>query len=95
MSNPYWPYWVSDTLNFTYEGENVWGTILGFGDGFVTMITKNGRIDFEWNKMMPTCLYQCRIDDLIMNYERHGNMDFEYLYNYYGPSKPTVQWSMD
>lgn len=34
--NPYWPYWLSNTLNFTYHGKEVWGTIMKFGNDFVT-----------------------------------------------------------
>ena len=27
-TNPYYPYWLSDTLNFTYNGKDVWATIM-------------------------------------------------------------------
>jgi hypothetical protein len=94
-NNPYWPYWVSNTLNFTYNGKNVWGTILKFGKDYITCITKDGYRSYKWNKMSPPCLYQCGVSDLIVEYERSNNMDFEYLYKYYGPSRPTVQWKED
>lgn len=95
MSNPYSPYWMGDTMNFTYNGKSVWGTIRKFGKDFVTCITKDGHRSYKWNKMSPVLHYHCRVDDLIMHYERYGNMDFEYLYRFYGPSKPTTQWKMD
>jgi hypothetical protein len=94
-NNPYWPYYLSDTLNFTYNGKNVWGTILKFGKDWITCITKDGYRNYKWNKMSPAVVYQCRISDLIVQFERYGDANFEYLYKHYGPSTPSVQWTMD
>ena len=94
-NNPYSPFWLGETINFDYNGKNVWGTIRKFGKDYVTCLTKDGHRSYKWNKMSPVKIYQCRVDDLIMHYERYGNMDFEYLYRFYGPSKPTVQWKED
>jgi hypothetical protein len=95
MSNPYYPYWIGNTLNFTYDGKNVWATIIKFGKDFITCITKDGYRSYKWNKMTTPLLYQCSINNLIQLYQQCGNKDFEYLYNYYGPYKPTVQWKQD
>lgn len=95
MNNPYWPYWVSNTLNFTYNGKDVWATILKFGKDYITCITKDGYRSYKWNKMNPIVMYQCKISDLIRLYERCDDSRFEYLHQHYGSSKPTVQWKMD
>ena len=64
-NNPYYPYWVSNTLNFTYNGKNVWATILKFGKDWITCITKDGYRSYKWSKMTPPTLYQCRVSDVI------------------------------
>ena len=94
-NNPYWPYWVSNTLNFTYNGKDVWATILKFGKDYITCITKDGYRSYKWNKMSLTVLYQCRVSDLIQSYQHYGDNRFEYLYKYYGPYAPTIQWKED
>ena len=94
-NNPYWPYWLSNTLNFTYNGKDVWATILKFGKDYITCITKDGYRSYKWNKMSPPVLYQCRVSDLIQSYQYYGDSKFEYLYKYYGPYTPTVQWKED
>ena len=81
-NNPYWPYWLSNTLNFTYNGKDVWGTIMKFGNGFVTLITKDGYRNYSWNKMVVTNLYDCAVRELVTTYFR-GNKDYEYLAKYY------------
>lgn len=95
VNNPYWPYWLGNTLNFDYNNKNVWGTIIRFGKDFVTCITKDGYRSYKWNKMSPPVIYQCRISDLIQMYEYYRDNRFEYLYRYYGPSTTTVQWKED
>jgi hypothetical protein len=35
-------YAIQNTVHFTYNDKEVWGTIMKFGNGFVTMITNNG-----------------------------------------------------
>lgn len=93
--NPYWPYWLSNTLNFTYHGKNVWGTIMRFGNGFVTMITKDGYRNYCWNKMGPIILYQCAVQELIKNYQYHNDQNFKYLYDFYGPYVQPYPWKED
>lgn len=83
MSNPYHPYYLCDTLHFTYNGKNVWGTIVKFGKDYFTCLTKDGYRNYKFNKMVVLTLCQCRISDLIMDYKRSGNMNFEYLYRNY------------
>ena len=85
-NNPYWPYWVSNTLNFTYNGKEVWGTILKFGNGFVTMITKDGHRNYRWEKMSPIVLYQGAVGEFIKKYEYYRDERFKYLYDFYGSS---------
>ena len=94
-NNPYWPYWLSDTLNFTYNGKNVWGTIMKFGNGFVTMITKDGHRNYRWEKMTPIVTYQCAVSELIKAYQYHGNETFKYLYDFYGPYQQPYPWKED
>lgn len=91
MSN----YNLCETLNFTYNGKDVWATIVKFGKDFVTCITKDGYRSYKWNKMSPTVVYGCRVSDLIQMYEYYKDNRFEYLYRYYGPSTPTVRWKED
>ena len=82
MSNPYWPYWLTSTVHFIYNGKNVIGTILKFGNGCVTMITKDGYRNYSWNKMVVTNLCGCAVRELVNSYF-HGNKDYEYLARYY------------
>lgn len=82
MSNPYWPYWLTNTVHFIYNGKNVIGTILKFGNGYVTMITKDGYRNYSWNKMTVTNLCGCAVRELATSYLR-GNKDYEYLARYY------------
>lgn len=82
--NPHWPYHLTDTVNFTYNGKNVIGTILKFGDGYFTMITKNGRQNYYWDKMKVINLYQCAVRELIRLYEVFGQKEYKYLADYYG-----------
>ena len=89
-NNPYWPYWLGETMNFTYNGKEVWGTILKFGKDFVTCITKDGYRSYKWNKILPIATYQCKVSDLIRLYEYYRDERFEYLYKYYGQSTTTV-----
>ena len=93
-NNPYWPYWLSNTLNFTYHGKDVWGTIMKFGNGFVTMITKDGYRNYSWDKMTNSILYQCGVSDLIQTYERYKDERFKYLYDFYGTAD-RYPWKMD
>ena len=94
-NNPYWPYWLSDTLNFTYNGKDVWGTIMKFGNGFVTLITKDGHRNYRWEKMNPIVTYQCAVSELIKAYQYHGDEKFKYLYDFYGPYKQPYPWKED
>ena len=95
MSNPYWPYWLSNTVNFTYNGKDVWGTIIKFGKDSVTCITKDGYRSYKWNKMSPTLLYQCAVSELIKNYQYHGDTRFKYLHDFYGPYIQPYPWKED
>jgi hypothetical protein len=94
-NNPFWPYWLGNTLNFTYNGKEVWGTIRKFGNGFVTMITKDGHRNYRWEKMSPIVLYQCAIAELIKGYQWRGDERFKYLYDFYGPYEQPYPWKMD
>ena len=94
-NNPYWPYYIGNTLNFTYNDKNVWATIVRFGKDCITCITKDGYRTYKWNKMSPPLLYQCAVNELIRLYQHYDNKDFEYLYKHYGPWKPSVQWTED
>ncbi len=93
--NPYAPYWLSNTLNFTYDGEELWGTIMAFGDGFVKLVTKQGLKDYEWDKMVNTIVYQCRVDEFRKKYHYHGDERFKYLEDYYGPYVEPYPWKQD
>jgi hypothetical protein len=94
-NNPYWPYWLSNTLNFTYNGKEVWGTIMKFGNGFVTMITKDGYRNYTWSKITNSILYQCAVRELIKNYQYHNDEKFKYLYDFYGPYVQPYPWKED
>jgi len=94
-NNPYWPYWLGNTLHFTYNGKDVWGTIMKFGNGFVTMITKNGYRNYSWSKISNSILYQCAVNELIKFYQWHGDDRFKYLYDFYGPYEQPYPWKMD
>lgn len=94
-NNPHWPFWLSNTLNFTYNGKDVWGTILKFGNGFMTMITKDGYRNYSYSKIISVMLYQCKVNDLIQMYQHYGDNRFEYLYKHYGEYRPSVEWSQD
>lgn len=83
-TNPYWPYWLTNTVHFVYNNKNVIGTILKFGNGYVTMITKDGYRNYNWNKMVVTRLYECSVRDLAMAYTREKNEDYAYLAKHYG-----------
>ena len=94
-NNPYWPYWLSNTLHFTYNGKDVWGTIMKFGNGFVTLITKDGHRNYTWEKMSPVILYQCAVHELIKMYQWNKDERFKYLYDFYGPYDQPYPWKMD
>lgn len=94
-NNPFWPYWLSDTLNFTYNGKDVWGTIMKFGKDFVTCITKDGYRSYKWNKMSPVMVYQCKVSELIKNYQWYNDQRFKYLYDFYGPYVQPYPWKED
>lgn len=94
-NNPYSPYWLGNTLNFTYNDKEVWGTIMKFGNGFVTLITKDGYRNYRWEKMSPVLLYQCGVHELIKLYQRHKDECFKYLYDFYGPYEQPYPWKMD
>jgi hypothetical protein len=94
-NNPHWPYWLSNTINFTYNGKDVWGTIMKFGNGFVTLITKDGYRNYSWNKMTPTMLYSCAVSELIKLYQWHNDDRFKYLYDHYGPYVQPYPWKED
>jgi hypothetical protein len=85
MSNPYWPYYLGNTINFTYNGKEVWATILKFGKDFVTCITNDGYRTYSWNKMSVPVLYECKVSELIKAFQYHGDTRFKYLHDYYGP----------
>ena len=94
-NNPYRPYWLSNTLHFTYNGKEVWGTIMKFGNGFVTMITKNGYRNYSWDKISNSILYQCGVNELIKMYQWNKDERFKYLYDFYGPYEQPYPWKMD
>ena len=94
-NNPYSPYWLGNTLNFTYHGKDVWGTIMKFGNGFVTLITKDGHRNYRWEKMNPIVTYQCAVSELIKAYQWHGDETFKYLYDFYGPYVQPYPWKED
>lgn len=93
--NPYHPYYLTDTVKFYYDDELVIGTIMKFGKNFFTMLTKDGRNDYYFDKMKVEAHYSCQISSLVNDYLR-GNKDFEYLYKAYG-SRPSSekQWKID
>lgn len=93
--NPYWPWQLSDTVNFTYNGKEVWDTIMKFGNGFVTMITEKGYRNYSWNKLTPIVVYQCAVSELIKLYQWDNDQRFKYLYDFYGPYEQTYPWKMD
>lgn len=93
-NNPYWPYWLSSTLNFTYNGKEVWGTIIKFGDGFVTMITKDGYRNYTWSKIVNSVLYGPGVSEFIKKYEYYRDERFKYLFDFYGSSY-RYPWKMD
>jgi hypothetical protein len=95
MNNPYRPYWLSNTLNFTYNGKEVWGTIMKFGNGFVTMITKNGYRNYTWSKITHSILYQGCVTEFVKKYQYHGDERFKYLYDFYGPYVQPYPWKED
>lgn len=95
MSNPYAPYYLCDTLNFTYEGEELWGTILGFGENCFKLVTKQGVKDYQYNKITNAVTYHCKVTELIKNYQYHNDMRFKYLHDYYGPYVPSYPWKED
>lgn len=88
-------YSLSNTLNFTYNDKEVWGTIIEFGNDWVKMITQNGFRTYHWDKMTSPVVYQCKVSELIKSYQYHGDSRFEYLYNYYGPYVPPYPWKED
>lgn len=94
-TNPYYPYWLSDTLNFTYNGKDVWATIMKFGKDFVTCITKDGYRSYKWDKMSTPTVYHCKVSELIKNYQYHGDTKFKYLYDFYGPYEQPYPWKED
>ena len=94
-NNPHAPYWLHSTLNFTYNGNDVWGTIMEFGNGFVMMITKDGYLKYSWDKITPIVLYDCAVRDLINLYQRHKDERFKYLYDYFGPEIERYPWKED
>lgn len=94
-NNPYSPYWLSDTLNFTYNGKNIWGTIMKFGKDFVTCITKDGYRSYKWAKMSTPVVYGCKVSELIKQYQWYGDSKFKYLYDFYGPYVQSWPWRED
>lgn len=94
-NNPYWPYWLSNTLNFTYHGKEVWGTIMKFGNGFVTMITKDGYRNYRWDKIVNSILYQGCVSEFIKKYQYYSDERFKYLYDFYGPYEQPYPWKED
>jgi hypothetical protein len=93
-NNPYAPYWLGNTLHFTYNDKEVWGTIMKFGNSFVTMITKDGYRNYSWNKIVNSIIYQCAVGELIKLYEYHRDERFKYLYDFYG-SAIRYPWKED
>ena len=63
-----------------------------FGNGFVTLITKDGHRNYRWEKMSPVILYQCAVSELIKFYQWHGDDRFKYLYDFYGPYEQPYPW---
>jgi hypothetical protein len=95
MSNPYAPYWLSNTLHFTYEGEELWGTIMAFGDGFFKLITKQGLKDYYHDKMVDCVVYQCCVSEFRKLYQYHGDERYKYLHDFYGPYVEPYPWKED
>jgi len=95
MNNPHWPYYLTNTLHFTYEGEDLWGTILGFGNDYFKLVTKQGVKNYYYNKISITALYQCAVGELRKRYQYHNDEKFKYLHDYYGPYVPSYPWKED
>ena len=93
-NNPYAPYWLGNSLHFTYNDKEVWGTIMGFGNGFVTMITNKGYRNYSWNKVVNPVLYRCSVLELVKLYEYHKDERFKYLYDLFG-SAIRYPWKED
>lgn len=82
--NPYWPYRLTNTVHFAYNGKDVWGTIMRFGNGFVTMLTKNGHRNYTWKKMEVIHHTRRCVKNLALEYAQHGTDHFKYLFDHYG-----------
>jgi len=95
MSNPYSPFWLSNTINFTYDGEDLWGTILDFGDGCFKLVTKQGVKEYYHDKITNLVLYQCRVDEFRKDYAYRNDERFKYLNDYYGPYVEPYPWKED
>jgi hypothetical protein len=94
--NPYWPYYLSNTVEFTYHGKKVLGTIMRFGNGFWHLLTKDGYRNYRWDRIDGvTMLYQCSVSELIKMYQYHGDQRYKYLHDHYGPYVPPYPWKED
>lgn len=87
-------YAIQNTVHFTYNDKEVWGTIMGFGNGFVTMITNKGYRNYSWNKVVNPILYRCCVLELVKLYEFHRDERFKYLYDLFG-SAIRYPWKED
>jgi hypothetical protein len=87
-------YAIQDTVHFAYNDKEVWGTIMGFGNGFVTMITNKGYRNYSWNKVVNPVLYRCSVLELVKLYEYHRDERFKYLYDLFG-SAIRYSWKED
>lgn len=87
---------ISSTINFDYDGENLWGTVLGYGENnSLRLVTKKGSHYYPVDKMDIKEYYECRVDEFIKKYQHHNNNNFKYLYDFYGPYKPVSKWKED
>ena len=87
-------YSVQNTVHFTYHDKEVWGTIMKLGDGFVTMITKDGYRNYSWHKMVNPVTYSCSVLEMVKLYEYHRDERFKYLYDLFG-SAIRYPWKQD
>jgi hypothetical protein len=87
---------LSTTINFDYKGENLWGTVLGYGENnSLRMVTKHGIDIYPVSDMDMKAFYECSAKEFIKRYQYHGDENFKYLYDYYGPYVEPYPWKED
>jgi hypothetical protein len=87
---------LSTTINFDYDGENLWGTVIGYGENnSLKMITKNGMGIYPVSDMDIKVFYECAVREFIKRYQYHNDENFKYLYDYYGPYVEPYPWKED